>query len=39
MGKQYHADTIPQPTGSGVVWTYGIDDYHAVDMLRQTAEV
>lgn len=31
MGKQYHADTIPQPTGSGVVWTYGIDDYHAVD--------
>jgi outer membrane protein assembly factor BamB len=31
MGKQYHADTIPQPNGSGVVWTYGIDDYHAVD--------
>ena len=31
MGKQYHADTIPEPTGSGVVWTYGIDDYHAVD--------
>ncbi len=31
MGRQYHADTIPEPNGSGVVWTYGIDDYHAVD--------
>jgi outer membrane protein assembly factor BamB/plastocyanin len=31
MGRQYHADTIPQPNGSGIVWTYGIDDYHAVD--------
>jgi len=31
IGKQYHADTIPQPTGSGVVWTDGIDDYYAVD--------
>lgn len=26
MGKQYHADTIPRPAGSGVVWIYGIDD-------------
>ena len=31
MGTQYHADTIPEPNGSGIVWTYGIDNYHAVD--------
>ena len=31
MGKPYHADTIPLSNGSGVVWTYGIDTYHAVD--------
>lgn len=33
MGKEkdYNTDTIPQPKGSGLVWTYGIDTYHAVD--------
>jgi alcohol dehydrogenase (cytochrome c) len=31
MGSDYHTDTIPLPKGSGPVWTYGIDAYHAVD--------
>ncbi len=31
MGTDYHTDTIPLPKGSGPVWTYGIDAYHAVD--------
>lgn len=31
MGKDYHTDTVPLPKGSGLVWTYGIDAYHAVD--------
>ena len=31
MGSNYHTDTIPLPKGSGPVWTYGIDAYHAVD--------
>ena len=31
MGRDYHTDTIPLPKGSGPVWTYGIDAYHAVD--------
>jgi alcohol dehydrogenase (cytochrome c) len=31
MGSNYHTDSIPLPKGSGPVWTYGIDAYHAVD--------
>lgn len=31
MGNEHNVDTIPQPKGSGLVWTYGIDSYHAVD--------
>jgi alcohol dehydrogenase (cytochrome c) len=31
MGSNYHTETIPLPKGSGPVWTYGIDAYHAVD--------
>ena len=31
MGSNYHTNTIPLPKGSGPVWTYGIDAYHAVD--------
>jgi outer membrane protein assembly factor BamB len=31
MGPNYHTETIPLPKGSGPVWTYGIDAYHAVD--------
>lgn len=31
MGNGHNIDTIPQPKGSGLVWTYGIDSYHAVD--------
>ena len=31
MGSNYNTETIPLPKGSGPVWTYGIDAYHAVD--------
>ncbi|HYA83418.1 MAG TPA: PQQ-binding-like beta-propeller repeat protein, partial [Candidatus Bathyarchaeia archaeon] len=31
MGPNYHTETIPLPRGSGPVWTYGINSYHAVD--------
>jgi alcohol dehydrogenase (cytochrome c) len=31
MGDEHNVDTIPQPKGSGLVWTYGIDSYHSVD--------
>jgi alcohol dehydrogenase (cytochrome c) len=31
MGPNYNTETIPLPKGSGPVWTYGIDAYHAVD--------
>jgi alcohol dehydrogenase (cytochrome c) len=31
LGKQYNTDSIPLPNGSGMVWSYGVDDYHAVD--------
>jgi alcohol dehydrogenase (cytochrome c) len=31
MGTNYHTETIPLSKGSGPVWTYGIDTYHAVD--------
>jgi alcohol dehydrogenase (cytochrome c) len=31
LGKQYNTDSIPSPNGSGLVWSYGIFNYHAID--------
>jgi outer membrane protein assembly factor BamB len=31
LGKQYNTDAIPLSTGSGMVWSYGIFNYHATD--------
>lgn len=31
LGKQYREDVIPMPNGSGMVWSYGVYNYHAVD--------
>lgn len=31
VGKQYNTDSIPLPGGSGVVWSYGINSFHAVN--------
>lgn len=31
LGKQYRTDVIPLPNGSGMVWSYGVYNYHAVD--------
>lgn len=31
LGKQYNTDTIPLSTGSGMVWSYGIFNFHAID--------
>jgi outer membrane protein assembly factor BamB len=36
LGKQYNTDSIPLPNGSGMVWSYGVDDYHAVDNNSNT---
>ena len=31
LGKQYRTDVMPMPNGSGMIWSYGIYNYHAVD--------
>jgi alcohol dehydrogenase (cytochrome c) len=31
LGKQYNTDSLPSPTGSGMIWSYGVYNYHAVD--------
>ena len=31
LGKQYNTNAIPSANGSGMIWTYGIFNYHAVD--------
>lgn len=31
VGKQYNTDAIPLPNGSGMIWSYGVFNYHAVD--------
>jgi len=31
LGKQYNTDAVPRPDGSGMVWSYGIFNFHAVD--------
>jgi len=36
LGKQINADAIPSPIGSGMIWVYGILNYHAVDNGNNT---
>ena len=36
LRKQYNIDAIPSPTGSGMVWSYGVDGFHAVDNSNNT---
>ena len=31
LGKQYRTDIIPMPNGSGMIWSYGVYNFHAVD--------
>src|SRR5918911_3870632 len=31
LGRQYNTDAIPSAKGSGMIWTYGIFNYHAID--------
>ena len=31
LGKQFNTDSIPSPNGSGLAWSYGIFNYHAID--------
>jgi alcohol dehydrogenase (cytochrome c) len=31
LGKQYNTDAVPKPNGSGMIWSYGIFNFHAVD--------
>ena len=31
MGRQVNTDSLPSPSGSGMIWSYGIYNYHAVD--------
>jgi alcohol dehydrogenase (cytochrome c) len=31
LGEQYRTDIAPSPKGSGMVWSYGVYNYHAVD--------
>jgi alcohol dehydrogenase (cytochrome c) len=31
LGKQFNTYSIPSPTGSGLVWSYGIFNYHSID--------
>jgi alcohol dehydrogenase (cytochrome c) len=31
LGKQYRTDVIPSFNGSGIIWSYGVFTYHAVD--------
>lgn len=39
LGKQINADAIPSPIGSGMIWVYGIFNYHAVDSGNNTLYV
>ena len=36
LGKQYNTDLIPSLNGSGLVWSYGIFNYHAIDSNNNT---
>ncbi len=31
LGRQVNIDNLPSPSGSGMVWSYGVYNYHAVD--------
>jgi alcohol dehydrogenase (cytochrome c) len=31
LGKQYNTNAIPLPNGSGMIWSYGVFNYHAID--------
>ena len=31
LGQQYRTNVIPLPNGSGIIWSYGVFSYHAVD--------
>lgn len=31
LGSQVNIDSLPSPTGSGMIWSYGVYNYHAVD--------
>jgi alcohol dehydrogenase (cytochrome c) len=31
LGKQYNTNRIPLPNGSGMIWSYGVYNYHAID--------
>ena len=33
IGPHYNTESIPSRNGSGMIWFYGISNYHAVDML------
>jgi outer membrane protein assembly factor BamB len=36
LGRQYNTNSIPSPKGSGLVWSYGIFNYHAIDDKNDT---
>jgi alcohol dehydrogenase (cytochrome c) len=36
IGKQYNTNRIPLPNGSGMIWSYGVNNYHAVDNSNKT---
>ncbi|WP_458743318.1 outer membrane protein assembly factor BamB family protein [Candidatus Nitrosocosmicus sp. T] len=31
LGRQVNIDSLPSPSGSGMIWAYGVYNYHAVD--------
>lgn len=31
LGKEINTESLPSPNGSGMVWSYGVFNYHAVD--------
>lgn len=39
LGKQYNIDSIPSPNGSGMIWSFGIFNYHAIDSSDNTLYV
>ena len=36
FGPHYNTESIPSRTGSGMIWFYGISNYHAVDDVSKT---
>lgn len=31
IGEQINTENIPLPNGSGMIWSYGVYNYHAID--------